>query len=313
MRKTIVACTVTALAIGGGTASAAKLITSKDIADGAVHTRDIAKDTISLSRLSPSVRAMIAQAGTPGKAGVNGANGRDGAAGATGAKGDAGTKGDTGAAGAGGANGVNATVSSGNWGVMARNTIGSPDIFTRSGPAAAPYGTGSLGFSVGGGTEKAAYGNEADFAGDLVSGLTQVGFSVYTTGENAALGNPNMPSIAIEIDPNLTATPSNFSTLVFVPSNTAPNAWTKIDATDATKGFWFLTGAAGAATNCNQTTTCSFAQVQAALNDGGESAVIGTVGVTKGRDFAWQGAIDGLQINSAVYDFEETGVVTRAL
>ena len=30
--------------------------------------------------------------------------------------------------------------------------------------------------------------------------------------------------------------------------------------------------------------------------------------VTKGRDFAWQGAIDGLNINGTVYDFEETGV-----
>src|SRR3954468_11207278 len=99
MRKTIVACTVTALAIGGGTASAAKLITSKDIADGAVHNRDIAKDTISLSRLSPSVRAMIAKAGTPGKDGVNAANGKDGTAGAAGlrgATGATGAKGDTG-------------------------------------------------------------------------------------------------------------------------------------------------------------------------------------------------------------------------
>jgi hypothetical protein len=32
--------------------------------------------------------------------------------------------------------------------------------------------------------------------------------------------------------------------------------------------------------------------------------------VTKGRDFAWQGAIDGLRINNEIFDFEETGVRT---
>ncbi|MEA2269408.1 MAG: hypothetical protein QOC64_2018 [Solirubrobacteraceae bacterium] len=322
MRKTIIACTITALAIGGGTASAAKLITSKDIADGAVQSRDIAKGTISMSRLSPAVRAAIAKAGAPGKDGVSGANGKDGAGrtgangahGANGAKGDKGDKGDAGAkgdTGEAGTDGTNASLSSGNWGVMARNTIGSPDIFTRSGPGKAPYGSGSLGFSVaGGGVEKAAYGNEADFFGDPVSGLEKVGFSVYTTGENAAAGAPNMPSIAFEVDPNLTASPSNFSTLVFVPNNTTPNAWTTIDATDPAAGFWFLTGAAGTATSCNQTTTCTFAQVKTALAHG-TGATILTAGVTKGRDFSWQGAIDGLRVNTDVFDFEETGVTTR--
>ncbi len=32
------------------------------------------------------------------------------------------------------------------------------------------------------------------------------------------------------------------------------------------------------------------------------------LGITKGRDFSWQGAVDGLRINDTVYDFEETGV-----
>jgi hypothetical protein len=32
--------------------------------------------------------------------------------------------------------------------------------------------------------------------------------------------------------------------------------------------------------------------------------------ITKGRDFAFNGAIDGLRIDDTVYDFEETGVFT---
>jgi hypothetical protein len=32
--------------------------------------------------------------------------------------------------------------------------------------------------------------------------------------------------------------------------------------------------------------------------------------VSKGRDFAWQGAVDGLRINGTIYDFEPLGVKT---
>jgi hypothetical protein len=106
MRKTLIACTITAIAVGGGTASAAKLITSKDIADGAIHNRDIAEDTISLNRLAPSVRAAIAKAATPGKDGAAGVNGKDGAAGVNGKDGAAGANGLNGADGATGAQGL---------------------------------------------------------------------------------------------------------------------------------------------------------------------------------------------------------------
>ena len=266
-----------------------KDIRSGDLKDGSIRLRD----------LSSEVRNAI-NSGNANTGSSTGANGTNGANGTSGAPGTPGTPGPPGS---------NATVSSGNWGVIARNTIGSPDIFVRSGPATPPRGGGSLGFTVGDGTEKAAYGNEKDFAGNPVAGLTALGFSVYTTGEDAALGNPNMPSIAFEVDPNLTASPSNFSTLVFVPHNTTPNQWTSIDATDPAAGSWFLTGAAGTATGCNQTTTCTFAEVKTALAQG-TGATILTAAVTKGRDLAWQGAIDALRINDQVFDFEETGVKT---
>ncbi len=148
-----------------------------------------------------------------------------------------------------------------------------------------------------------------DFVGDFVGGVTALGFHVYTTGENNARATPNMPSIKIELDPELTATGSNFSTAVFVPDNSTADEWSGyINAADGSDGFWFLTGAAGTATGCNQTTTCTFAQMQDALDDGAPDSTIYTVAVGKGRDNAWAGSVDGLRINNIVYDFEPFGV-----
>jgi Collagen triple helix repeat (20 copies) len=327
--KVVAACAVTAVVVGGTTATAASLITgadvknnsltgldvknlrTSDIATGGIRTKNIKDGTIRLADLSVEVRKALNKVGPTGATGATGATGVNGANGATGAQGLQGPQ------GVAGQDGDDATISSGNWGVMSRNVIGSPDIDLRSGPATPPFGTGSLKFLVGYGPtvseqEKAAYGNEQDFFGNPVAGLNVVAFDVYTTGENNALGNPNMPSITFEVDPNLTATATNFSSMVFVPNNTASNAWSHIDATSPAAGFWFLTGAAGTATGCTQATTCTFAQIKTALADGGpDDALILTAGVTKGRDFAWQGAIDGLNINGTVYDFEETGVTAN--
>ena len=45
------------------------------------------------------------------------------------------------------------------------------------------------------------------------------------------------------------------------------------------------------------------------LDDGGATAQLFSVAISKGTDFAWHGAVDGLRINNTVYDFEEHGVV----
>lgn len=326
--KLVAACAATAAVVGATSATAASLITGDDVKDnsltgrdirnlrtadlatGSVRAPDILDGTIRLRDLSVEVRNAIAKGGPAGATGATGARGANGSQGPQGPQGPQGTTGQ---------DGHDATISSGNWGVMSRNVIGSPDIDLRGGPATPPLGTGSLKFLVASGPtspeqEKAAYGNEQDFFGQAVSGLTEVGFRVYTTGENSGLGNPNMPSITFEIDPNLTATATNFSSLVFVPGANSPsNAWSPyIDATQAAAGSWFLTGAAGTATGCTLASPCSFAAVKSALADGGpDEALILTVGVTKGRDFAWQGAIDALNINGTVYDFEETGVTAN--
>ncbi len=71
-------------------------------------------------------------------------------------------------------------------------------------------------------------------------------------------------------------------------------------------GF-ILSGAEGTATGCTLATPCTFSALKTALQ-AGTGAKILTVGITKGRDFAWQGAVDGLRVNGTVYDFEPFGV-----
>ncbi len=287
-----------------GSAVAGSLITSAQIKDGTIQSKDIKKNSITLNRLSPGAQATIKRAGTPGAAGATGATGATGAAGATGAQGPAGpsVQGSPGP-----------VMSSGNWGLVNRNTEGSPNADLRSGPLTPPVGTGALNLTVKDGTEKIAFGNELDFQGDLVEDLEEVGFRVLTTGENRAKGNGNLPGITFEIDPNRAASTSNYSSLVFLPADAPANQWSGyIDAT--TTGKWGLTGGAFDANTCSLSLSngCSFDQVMAVLNDGGEAATILTVAVAKGKDNSWQGAVDGLRINDTVFDFEETGVFERA-
>jgi hypothetical protein len=239
-----------------------------------------------------------------GGQGENGQNGQNGG------------KGETGATGPAGAQYVGA-----NWGTVDRNTIGSPDIALRAGPIVAPgtgttappFGSGSLGFLVAnpsGATEKAVFGNQVDFAGKPLSGLNQVGFRVFQTGENSSSG-VNMPNITFEVDKNGgTLQAGDYSTFVFVPAANSPSdQWSPyIDATNPAAGDWYYTGGVGTSTGCNQSTMCEFPAAKATL----PSATILTAQLQKGRDNAWQGAIDGFRINNEVFDFEQFGVVVRA-
>lgn len=216
------------------------------------------------------------------------------------------------------------------WGQIDRNTLGSPTVVLRGGPFVGateepPFGIGSLSLTVNGqprtpdttSAEQATFGNERDFAGQEVASLNEVGFHVYTTGENNGRGNPNMPAIKFEIDPNLETHTTAFSTLQFMPGNSPSNQWSDyIDGTDADPGpgprGWFMSGPAGTETNCAPATPCTFEGMQAGLDDGGDAATILSVAVGKGRDFAWAGAVDGLRINDTIYDFEPFGVIERS-
>jgi hypothetical protein len=209
------------------------------------------------------------------------------------------------------------------WGIVDRNVIGAGDAYLRTGPSSNSFGTGpvspplgegSLGLRTASANDKAAFGNQIRFDGDLVSGLTTVAFSVFTTQENNARGN-NMPSIVFEIDPNLAAAPGvEFASMVYTPANSRPDRWTSIDATDNTQGrVWGLTGQAGTTTGCALSgTRCTWDEIHERLEDGdGNPARIYTVQVTKGRDHAFSGAVDALRIRGLVFDFEPLGVLVR--
>ncbi|MFK0151445.1 hypothetical protein ACIQVK_05090 [Streptomyces sp. NPDC090493] len=217
------------------------------------------------------------------------------------------------------------------WGVITRNTIGSPVAALRTGPfgsfgvtgpaARPPYGRGSLGIEVADNStllkppaEAVHFGNEVDFYGEPVLELREVGFHVFQPGENVGYGGPgNLPNIKFEIDPNLDRNPTTYSSMVWNPpplTTNQLNRWSPyLDAT--TTGTWFLTGSAGTTTDCNLNHPCTFQSLLSALNDGGAEPVIYTAGVSKGRDNMWIGAVDGLRINRTVYDFEADGVRIR--
>ncbi|MFF0014699.1 hypothetical protein [Streptomyces sp. NPDC005374] len=209
------------------------------------------------------------------------------------------------------------------WGVIARNTIGSPVAELRNGPyvsgvpaafAKPPFGRGSLGIEVADRStslsppsEKVDFGNEVDFVGSRILTLRQVGFRVFQTGENVDYGGAtNMPNIKIEIDPNLPLQPNdNYSTLVWLPPAVpAVNQWSPY--LDATKtGTWYLTGAE---TACKLATPCTFTALRASFSSLGATPTVFSVAVGKGRDNMWIGAIDGLRLNNHIYDFERDGV-----
>jgi hypothetical protein len=216
------------------------------------------------------------------------------------------------------------------WGVIDRNTVGSGVADLRAGPYGSfgltgfstrpPGGIGSLAIRVSDdatsqspSAEKVSFGNEVDFFDDPVSGLSQVGFHVFQTAENAAIGSRNLPNISLEINPNVASV--NYTTMVWVPDPApAVNRWTPF-MNAATTGDWYFTNSSVAtATGCTQALTCSLADAKQALvdeNDGSGAATIDTIAVTKGRDNAWAGAVDNLRINGTKYNFEPWGVLTQ--
>ncbi len=203
------------------------------------------------------------------------------------------------------------------WGIIDRNTIGSPVGALRTGPfegAAAPVGDGSLGFAVANASEKVAFGNEVDYKGEMVTGINKVGFSVFTTGEDQKINIDNLPNITFEVDPTgfANTTGPNYSSLVFNPAGAGltTNTFSAIDATSATAGVWYFTGATGATVGCNQTTVCTFEQLKTKVAGTFPGMQVLTLAVTKGRDYAWNGAVDALVYNAQTINFEPFGVVT---
>jgi hypothetical protein len=302
------------LVSGGATAGAASLISGNKIKKNSIPFDRLSKNT------QKKIGAVAGQSVVPGPRGAAGAKGDNGAAGAkgenggTGAAGAAGVKGDTGSVAYSGAH----------WGLIDRNVMGSPVGALRSGPfegtgpgSAPPLGDGSLGFGVKDSTEKVAFGNEVDFSADKVTAVTAVGFHVFWTGEDKTINANNLPNITFEVDPS--GSPdvpgSNYSSLVFVPYGAplTPNRFNAIDATSSTAGWWYFTNNATAtAAGCGQSAPlCSFTDLQTKVAATYPNMSVLSLAVGKGRDYAFNGAIDALRYNGSVYDFEPFGVITR--
>ncbi|MFI5796769.1 hypothetical protein [Streptomyces sp. NPDC051677] len=217
------------------------------------------------------------------------------------------------------------------WGIITRNTIGSPVAELRNGPfgsfgvtgtaARPPYGRGSLGIEVVGRSlnpplnpqviERVDFGNEVDFFGKSLLGLRRIGFHVFQTDENVDYGGVrNMPNIRFEIDPNLNTT-EEYSSLVWLPGpSPVTDSWSPfLDATRT--GGWYLTGNTGTVTGCTLATPCTFTALKAAFTSRNARPTVYTIAVSKGPDFMWIGAVDGLRLNDHVYDFERSGVTAR--
>ena len=252
--------------IGGGTATAADFVTSKDVKDDTLRSGDVRDGSLKVKDLADRAVSRLQ--------GATGAKGATGATGATGLKGATGAKGDQGPQGPKGDKGADATYVGANWSIVDRNVLGNGDSYLRAGPDASPLGQGALGLRTGSSTDKAAFGNQVDFGGMNVSALTNVGYSVFTTGENNSAAPNNMPSIAFEIDPNVTGS-TNFSTLVYVPENGAASQWTAFDADADTAKHWGLTGTFFNAdpSRCGLNgARCTFAEVQAYLAANNDAA-----------------------------------------
>lgn len=229
---------------------------------------------------------------------------------AAGAKGDAGPAGPAGAKGPQGPEGpkgADATVSAEKWGVIGRNTIGSPMVAFRAGPWGGsagdnepPAGVGSLGISVDGRAaekndrEKMAFGNEVDFKGTTLDSINTISYSTYTDMDTGV----QPPSLAIEIGEG-----ADYASLNYVPEVAATHVWVQHDATTSKR--WTLSkDIAGGA--CAGGALCTLAEVKAALPD---VEISFSVGISFGRDTSFQGAVDALEINGTTYDFEPLGVV----
>jgi hypothetical protein len=302
LRNRVLAVSVGAavvIGMGAGGAVGAAMVTSADIRDqtiravdmhaNAIGNSELADGSVAGANLTDQLRERMNRPGPQGPPGPEGPQGPPGPPGSV-------------------------EYSGADWSIMDRNVIGAGDAFLRAGPSSAafgadyapPAGEGSLGLRTASGTDKVAFGNEVAFVGDSVLDLSELSYWVFTTGENNSRGANNMPSLVFEIDPNLETSTRSYSSMVFAPNNTSPG-WAQLNALDDANGaVWGLTGAD---MPCNLNgARCTWTELRTALDDGGEPPTIYTVGFSKGRDFAFSGAVDALNVNGQVFDFEPFGV-----
>jgi hypothetical protein len=328
---------VVAVVIAGtvaATAGATTLITGAQVRDGSLTGADVrdrsirARDLTSAAR--KSLRGREGTQGATGAVGARGATGRRGAIGATGPQGAPGPQGEAGPQGPKGDPGDPASLPRLPWGVVGRNTIGSPAVYFRVGPwgrtsgyaatVPPPLGDGSLGVHVegvngtGSSAEKLSFGDETTFADLPIRSISTLSYWVYA-GEDV-FTNHSLPTLSIEANPN--ANGATYTTLVYLPDGSAaPSApspravstWQKYD-TFAAGNKWHSTADLDPNTTlCQVSNPCEFADLVAQL--GPNACVSFSLAITKGRDNEFTGAVDAVTVNGTTYDFEPEGVFAR--
>jgi len=283
---------------GTGTATAATgLIHGSDIAHHTITAKQIKRASLHADDLTATARAKL--------------RGHRGPAGPRGARGPAGKP---------------ATFSALPWGVIGRNTIGSPVGQLRVGPGNTPLGIGSLGIEVAGppsggttadaeklswGVVGAAFAKETGVSNP--GAITSLTYKEYTDIDDSTA----LPAgIAIEANPDISGI--SYTTLTYVPpvpSAADHNKWVTVDTSAAPvagQSGWVASGAAGTSTGCTLSTPCSLADLQSKL---GPNASILTFAVVKGRDNAWNGAVDDLEVGSSgsrtIFNFDPLGVTAH--
>ena len=215
-----------------------------------------------------------------------------------------------------------ASSSSTTWGMILRNTNGQPTAalrggpYGRSGPSSLaatippPYGVGSLAILVGTIVQKTDFGNETIFAGLPLRAIDVLKYWIFV-GEDTPIVS-GLPIISIEADPRAAGvgyTSLNYGPPLSTPPSRPPvifpNTWQQYDASGAGSGWYATNGTIQALTGCTQVTPCSFATLKSRL----PNAVVSlSIGISAGGGSTFVGAVDGLQINNTVYDFEPFGV-----
>ncbi|WP_326822131.1 ice-binding family protein [Streptosporangium sp. NBC_01756] len=260
-------------------------------------------------------------AGPKGTAGVDGAQGPTGPAGPVGPAGADGARGPAGPEGPVGADGAPAVFSAEKRGIVGRKTSDSANAVHRVDPygrssssnpsadATPPYGTGSLGITAGGGADKITVGNETDFAEQSLSDLGTLKYWVFAKADS--MTDVMLPTIGIEVDPHVG--PAGYTTLVYLPDSSispsapasrTPDVWQEYDAS-AAGGRWYASGTTGNLIDCSMVSPCSFDELKAKLPD---AVIAYGPGLSTGSGNVFVGAVDGLQINDTIYDFEPLAV-----
>jgi len=247
--------------------------------------------------------------GPRGPQGVAGPAGQPGATGATGPQGQSGAEGPAGTLA------PPAPKYDLSWGELTRNEYGSP--VAALGPHSPELdGDGALILDTADGTEKAEFAT-TEFAGMRIASIVGLSFDEFTTDGDHAISPRNEPNIQIEVNPGIAG--QTYSSLVFdPPARAESDGWATVDAVTGAPGWYFTNGAVAAATGCSQAHECTLGEVQAAAP---EATVSLSLGLGKGRDYAFQGAVDHLIVTrstltlpaSTDFDFTTRGVVAVEL